>query len=338
MHCAAVLDQKVRIGFGGSGIGNLYHEVSGQQAHATVAAALAAGIGYVDTAPHYGFGLSEKRLGASLRLLDPDAKVVISTKVGRRLAPVAATDLSVARQGFISPEPFESEFDYSYDGIMRSFDASSVRLGRRIDVLYVHDIGRRTHGDRHPALFRQFVTDGYKAMRQLRDSGAVSAIGIGVNEWEVCEEALAEAEFDLILLAGRYTLLEQDALDRFFPLCARRGVAVVIGGPYNSGILAHGVRAQNPSRYDYQSAPEHVAQRVAAIENVCERYAVPLGAAALQFPLAHAQVLSVVPGMSSAEEVAQAARWLSQRIPQAFWSELRDRGMVRADAPLPVST
>ncbi|MFL6620384.1 MAG: aldo/keto reductase [Povalibacter sp.] len=326
-----------KLGFGGSGLGNLYQVIPEEQAHAALLSALAAGLTYVDTAPHYGFGLSEKRAGEALSLLDPKEKVVLSTKVGRLLGSAGNADLSVPRQGFISPEPFESVFDYSYDAVLQSFDESSARLRRRIDVLYVHDIGRRTHGDRHPALFRQFITEGYRAMRKLRDDGAVAAIGIGVNECEVCEEALSEAEFDVILLAGRYTLLEQGALDRFFPLCEKRGVSVVIGGPYNSGILARGVRGQTAPKYDYQSAPTQVVQKVAAIEEVCDRHSVPLAAAALQFPLAHPQVISVVPGMSSPQEVQQATSWLSHKIPNDFWTELRDRGLVRSDAPIPVA-
>jgi D-threo-aldose 1-dehydrogenase len=328
----------VRLGLGASGIGNLYQEISEDQAHSTVAAALANGIQCIDTAPHYGFGLSEKRLGASLKLFDPEQRTIISTKVGRTLAPIRNADLTAPRQGFISPEPFESVFDYSYDGIMRSFEASGARLGRRIDVLYVHDLGRRTHGDRHPALFRQFIDDGYRAVRELRDSGAVSAIGLGVNECEVCEEALGEVEFDQILLAGRYTLLEQGALDSFFPLCEKLGVDVVIGGPYNSGILAHGVRTQVAPTYDYAAAPKHVFQKASAIEQVSERHGVPLAAAALQFPLAHPQVRAVIPGMSSPLEVEQASRWVSHQIPAELWTELRDRELICADAPLPVNS
>ncbi len=208
-------------------------------AFATVQSALAEGILYIDTAPHYGFGLSEKRLGAALAELDPQRRVVVSTKVGRRLDPRPNADLSQARQGFVSPEPFESVFDYSYDAVMRSYEDSRARLRRDIDVLYVHDLGRRAHGDQHPKLFAEFMEGGYRALRQLRDGGAVRAIGLGVNEWEVCEEALAHGDFDIMLLAGRYTLLEQGALDTFLPLCQRRKISIVVGGPYNSGILAH---------------------------------------------------------------------------------------------------
>jgi D-threo-aldose 1-dehydrogenase len=332
------LSTDIQLGLGGSGLGNLYQEISEEQAHATIATALANGVQCIDTAPHYGFGLSEKRLGASLKLLDPGQQTIISTKVGRTLAAVPNADLSSLRQGFISSEPFESVFDYSYDAIMRSFDESCTRLGRRIDVLYVHDLGRRTHGDRHAELFRQFIDDGYRAMRELRDGGAVAAIGLGVNECEVCEEALAEAEFDQILLAGRYTLLEQGALDSFFPLCEKLGVDVVIGGPYNSGILARGIRGQSAATYDYAAAPERVVHRASALEDVCDRHGVPLAAAALQFPLAHPQVCTVLPGMSSPLEVEQASRWIAHRIPSEFWKELRDRGLVRTDAPLPVNS
>ena len=325
-----------RLGVGGAGIGNLYRVVEESSAHATIAAALEAGMTYVDTAPHYGFGLSEKRLGRSLSRLDSEHRVCLSTKVGRTLMPVAAgIDMSAPRQGFISPEPWESVFDYSYDGIMRSYEESRARLGRDVDVLYVHDIGRRVHGDRHADVLREFMAEGYRALRALRDTGVVGAIGLGVNEWEVCEEALTVADFDVVLLAGRYTLLEQGALESFLPLCKRRGVSVVIGGPFNSGILARGVRCGDTPKYDYERASADVIARVRAIEEVCVSHDVPLGAAALQFPLAHPQVISVIPGMSHASEVEQATRWLQTPIPAGFWSELRGRGLVNPDAALP---
>jgi D-threo-aldose 1-dehydrogenase len=326
-----------RLGFGGAPIGNLFRPVTDAVAHATVQAVLSAGIRHVDTAPHYGFGMSEKRLGASLAHADPQREVVLSTKVGRRLEPRPDADLTQPRQGFVSIEPFESVFDYSYAGVMHSYEESRARLRREIDVLYVHDLGRRVHGERHPVLFKQFMDEGYRAMRELRDAGAVGAIGLGVNEWQVCEEALGHGDFDLVLLAGRYTLLEQGALDTFLPLCERRRVSVVVGGPYNSGILVPGVRNRNASTYDYQQPPPDVLARVAQIETVCDRYCVPLAAAALQFPLAHPQVISVIPGMSSPSEVRDAQRWFDTGIPNSFWMELRETGLVREDAPLPAT-
>ena len=301
-------------------------------------AALDHRVKYFDTAPHYGFGLSEKRLGHLFGEIGGARDIVVSTKVGRVLAPTTASDLRTARQGFISPEPYESVFDYSYGGIMRSFEESRRRLGRDIDILYVHDLGLRTHGERHSAQMRLFMSEGYRAIRGLREQGVVRAIGLGVNEWQVCEEVLAIADLDIVLLAGRYTLLEQGALESFLPLCVRRGVAVVVGGPYNSGILARDEQTQGAAHYDYNPAPADIVARVDSIQAVCARHRVPLAAAALQFPLAHPAVVSVIPGMSSAAEVAAAARWMSIPIPTACWQELRQQGLLRADAPIPVTS
>lgn len=324
------------LGFGAAPIGNLYQAMPDDSAGATIRAALDAGIRYLDTAPHYGFGLSEKRLGLALRTLDPDERLIVSTKVGRRLDPVPGADLTQLRQGFVTPEPFESRFDYSYDAVMRSYEESRQRLGReRIDILYVHDLGRFAQGDRHPEMFRQFMEGGYRAMRELRDTGAVGAIGLGVNEWEICVEALAHGDYDVMLLAGRYTLLDQSSLDTFLPLCARRGVSIVVGGPYNSGILATGVKGPGPFNYLYQPAPPEIVARVAAIEAVCDAHGVPLAAAALQFPLAHPVVASVIPGMNSPRQVEQAVSLSRHPIPAALWADLKQQGLLRADAPVP---
>lgn len=324
------------LGFGGGGLGNLYRAITDQDAAAAVRAAWDAGIRYFDTAPHYGFGLSEKRLGASLAELDPHESAIVSTKVGRRLDPVPGKDLSQLRQGFVSPEPVESVFDYSYDAVMRSFESSRKRLRRdRIDILYAHDIGRFAHGDDHPARFAEFMAGGYKAMRELRDGGVVGAIGLGVNEYQVCEEVLAEGDLDVVLLAGRYTLLEQESLETFLPLAGRRDVKIVLGGPYNSGILATGVRGRSNVHYNYQPAPTDIMERVGAIEDVCAAYDVPLAAAALQFPLAHPQVVSVIPGMGSARHVASSVELMAVDIPVGLWRDLKDRGLLRRDAPTP---
>lgn len=322
------------LGFGGAAVGNLFEAVSDDQAEATIAAALAAGLTYIDTAPHYGFGLSEKRIGRALATLDPAARTIVSTKVGRSLVPTPDADLDRMRQAFITPEPFESRFDYSYDAVMRSFDDSCRRLGReRIDILYAHDLGRATHGDAHPAMLAAFLDGGYRAMRSLRDDGRVGAIGLGVNEWQVCVETMAAAEIDVILLAGRYTLLEQSPLDAFFPACAARGVAVMIGGPYNSGILAAGTRGT--AHYDYGAVPPEVMARVAALERVCDAHGVPLAAAALHFPLAHPQVVSVIAGLKNPSEVRQATALMASPIPPALWRDLQDEGLLRRDALTP---
>ena len=324
------------LGFGAGALGNLYREITDTDATAALRAALDHQVKYFDTAPHYGFGLSEKRLGHAFADIGGARDIVVSTKVGRVLVPTTASNLRTARQGFISPEPYDSVFDYSYDGVMRSFDESRRRLGRDIDILYVHDLGQRTHGERHTAQMRLFMDEGYRAIRDLRDRGAVRAIGLGVNEWQICEEVLAAADLDIVLLAGRYTLLEQQALESFLPLCVRRGVAVVVGGPYNSGILARDDQTRGGAHYDYGRAPADIIARVDSIAAVCLRHRVPVAAAALQFPLAHPAVVSVIPGMSSVAEVAAAVRWMSIPIPAACWQELRQQGLLRADAPIPV--
>jgi D-threo-aldose 1-dehydrogenase len=324
------------LAFGAAAIGNLYSPVSEEVAYESVRNALSNGLRYFDTAPFYGFGLSEKRLGKALSELDPDQRSIVSTKVGRKLVADARATISVPRQGFVTPEPYRSEFDYSYDATLRTYEASRRRLRReRIDILLVHDIGRATHGTDHPRRFAEFLEGGYRAMRELRDGGAVGAIGLGVNETQVCQEALAHADFDLVLLAGRYTLLEQDALDTLFPLCERRGVHVVVGGPYNSGILATGVRGGADLKYNYAAASPEVIARVAAIESICDAHAVPLPAAALQFPRAHPQVLTVLAGMATSEQVNQAVSHVRRPLPGALWSDLRSAGLIRRDAPVP---
>jgi D-threo-aldose 1-dehydrogenase len=324
------------LGFGGAALGNLYVAVQDEVAQDATRKAVDLGIRYFDTAPHYGFGLSEKRLGTALRELDPREQLIVSTKVGRRLASRTGIDASVPRQGFVTPEPYESEFDYTYDSVMRTYEASLRRLQReRIDILFAHDIGRLTHGEDHPRRFAEFMNGGYRAMRELRAAGTVGAIGLGVNETAVCEEALAHADFDVVLLAGRYTLLEQDALDTFLPLCERRGVRVVVGGPYNSGILATGVRKSGVINYNYAAASKEIIGRTASIESICDTHGVPLAAAALQFPLSHPQVLTVIAGMGTQDEVRQAADYVRRPVPQQLWVDLRTAGLIRPDAPVP---
>lgn len=315
------------LGFGAGGIGNLYAAMSDEAARETIEAALAAGLGYFDTAPHYGFGLSEARLGETL---PPNVKV--STKVGRLLRPAPEADPTAERHGFVGAAPFEPVFDYSYDGVMRSFETSLQRLKRdHVDVLLAHDLGQRTHGADDAMRRRQFFDGGYKAMRALRDSGAVDAIGLGVNEWEICDAALDEGDFDVFLLAGRYTLLEQTALDRFLPRCAARDVSIIVGGPFNSGVLVEGVKPG--AHYNYGPASAEILDRVRGLEAVCQAHATPLAAAALQFPLAHPQVVSVIPGMSGPGQVRQALAWAAHAIPDALWDDLRGEGLLHPEAP-----
>jgi D-threo-aldose 1-dehydrogenase len=326
------------LGFGGAAIGNLYEAVDENTALNTLRKAIAFGITYIDTAPHYGFGLSEKRIGRLLSELESDNNIVISTKVGRRLVADNQSDLSQPRQAFISPEPYISQFDYSYDAIMHSWEQSQKRLSRdKIDILYVHDIGRRTHGQQHEQTFRQFMDGGYRALESLRKQGVVGAIGLGVNEWEICREVLDVADLDILLLAGRYTLLEQDPLDTLFPQCRERGVKIVIGGPYNSGILATGVRGSGAVNYDYGQASQAMIERVRNIEDICVDYNIPLAAAALQFAYAPDVVSSVIPGINSPKRVASTVNDMRLAIPAEFWKELKKQNCIREDSPVPAA-
>lgn len=322
------------LGFGGAGIGNLYRVLGDDDARDAVHESFAGGVRYFDTAPFYGFGLSELRLGAALR--DETMPVVISTKVGRRLVPTGPQDANVGRQGYFSPRPFEPVFDYGYDSVMRSHEQSLERLGvKRVDILLCHDIGRLTHGDQHAARVREFLEGGYRAMRELRDSGAVRAIGLGVNEWEICVELLEHCQLDCILLAGRYTLLEQTPLEKLLPLCESRGVSILCGGPFNSGILAAGSKAAALSHYNYVAPPAAVIEKVRALEAACEEFSVPLQAAALQFPLGHPAIASVVAGCVTAAESRNAVAMFTHAVPPDFWLALRQRGLVDPRAPLP---
>lgn len=321
------------VGFGTVPIGNMYHPVDDTQARGALEAALAAGISFFDTAPLYGSGLSEHRVGDVLR---GRTGFVLSTKVGRLLDPAPQTRGSADRYGFCSPFPFEPRYDYSYDGVMRSYEDSLQRLGlAHIDILLIHDIGSLTHGNRHRETFEQLTGGGIRALEELKRAGDITAIGVGVNEVAVCLELMRCARIDLILLAGRYTLLEQAPLDDLFPVCRENGVQIVIGGPYNSGILATGTRGTGTSHYNYSAAPPEVTARVRALEAVCDRYGVPLATAALQLPLAHPQVVSVIPGLESSDHVAQTVQLYNARIPPEFWDELRSAGHLRADAPVP---
>jgi len=323
------------LGFGTAPLGNLFKPLPDETAHATLAAAQAPGFGYYDTAPFYGFGLSERRLGDVLRLRKD---IVLSTKVGRLLKPVPGpVDQTVVRHGYATPMPFEPVYDYSYDAVMRSYEASLQRLGlSRIDILYIHDIGRLTHGEQNTARMTELTKGGgLKALEELRAAKAISGFGMGVNEVPACLEVMSHARLDVILLAGRYTLLEQKPLDDLFPLCEKAGTAIVVGGPYNSGILAVGTKTGAPLYYNYELAPADVIEKVRRIEAVCDRHGVPLAAAALQFPLEHKLVASVIPGLDSPERVNQTIALYRHKIPAALWQDLVQEELVRADAPVP---
>jgi D-threo-aldose 1-dehydrogenase len=323
------------LGFGAAPLGNLYREVSRDDSYAAVDAAWDAGMRYFDTAPFYGFGLSERRIGNIVRYRPRD-EFLVSTKVGRLLRPLPSHRGSAERYGFCSPMPFEPEYDYTYDGVMRSFEDSQQRLGlASIDILLVHDIGEVTHGPDNAKHFSDLANGGYKALDELRSSGLVKAIGLGVNEWEVCEDAMGIGRWDCFLLAGRYTLLEQGALATFMPLCKAHGASLIIGGAYNSGILATGARKGGELYYNYAPPPQEIIDRVIAIENLCDDHGVTLAAAALQFPLAHELVSTVIPGVGSARRVGQTMDIFNEVIPASFWSDLKASGLLLEEVPTP---
>jgi D-threo-aldose 1-dehydrogenase len=307
---------------GGSRIG-----VARQAAEEIVAAAWAAGVRYVDTAPFYGVGQAERAVGDAMRDRPRD-EWVLSTKVGRLLK---RNPTGVFTDGRTHPLPFDPVYDYSYDGILRSFEDSFQRLGlAKIDILYVHDIGAYQHGaEAHAAHMKILRESGYRALEELRGGGAVSAIGIGVNEREVLLEAMEWGQWDAFLLAGRYTLLEQAPLDDLLPKCVAAGTSIVVGGPLNSGILA--------GRYtwNYDTAPAEIVARVKRIAAICDSHHVPLPAAALQFPLAHKAVAAIIPGPRNAAEFIQNLDLLRHPIPAGLWSDLREAGLLHPNAPTP---
>ncbi len=316
------------LGLGTATLGGSRVQISWQERDAIVRTAWDAGVRYFDTAPFYGVGAAERAVGDALRE-KRRGDWVLSTKVGRLLRPRTAWTDPMEAWG--RPMPFDVVYDYSYDGIMRSFEDSFQRLGlAHIDILLVHDIGAYQHGAAaHPELMRSLRESGYRALEELRRTGAVSAIGLGVNEREVCLEAMGFGDWDAFLLAGRYTLLEQAPLDDLLPQCVARGTSIIVGGPLNSGILA------GRDTWNYAAAPADVAARVEAIRAVCDRHGVPLPAAALQFPLAHPAVAAIIPGPRVSSEFTENLELLRRKIPGALWDELRHEGLMHRDAPTP---
>ena len=320
-------DLKISVlGFGCGPIGGLYAAVPDEQAVATVRAARDVGIGYFDTAPLYGSGLAERRLGTALR--DDIDSFVVSTKVGRLLKPLTGRAVELHRP------PFEIVYDYSYDGVMRSVEDSFQRMGMtRVDLLYIHDVNRHWHGEMVEQRFVEVMEGGYRALEKLRAEGVVKAIGAGMNDAGMLARFAEAGDFDCFMLAGRYTLLEQTPLDNLFPVCMRKSISVVAAGPFNSGILATG--ATEGAKYFYKDAPAEIIAKTRAIEAVCARHGVPLAAAALRFALGHPVVASVATGMVSPEEVRVNKQHLARSIPDDFWQELKAGGLIRADTPVP---
>ncbi len=320
------------LGFGTAPLGNLYRAIGDEEAGALLDLAWASGVRTYDTAPLYGLGLSETRLNRLLRG-KPREAYVLSTKVGRLLKAVSPEDRDGFGKWFDVPSRKEV-YDYGYDGVMRSLEFSLERLGAdRIDILYVHDLDMANHKrqDVLEAKRAELMQGGYRALVSLRDQGVIRAFGAGLNEWQACQWLAERGDFDLFLLAGRYTLLEQEALDSFLPLCVQRGIGVVIGGPYNSGILATGPRAG--AHFNYELAPPEVLDRAARLQAVCERHHVRMLDAAFQMPLRHPAVVSVIPGGQGVVEMRSNLAASRTEVPTVLWAELKAEGLLRPDTP-----
>ncbi len=322
----------LRLGLGGAPLGNLFTPVKNADAASLMESAWATGCRSFDTAPHYGHGLSEHRLGRALHGLPRNA-FALSSKVGRILTP----DAGAAREqhSYVDILPFNQHWDYSAAGTRRSVEDSLQRLGlARLDAAFVHDPDAATHGERAPGVLRQVIEETLPTLQQLKREGLVRQVGLGTNDVAVVVQILREAELDVLMLAGRYSLLDHSALDGLLPLCVARGVRIALGGVFNSGILATGTKGATPT-FNYAPAAREWLERTTRIEAVCEDYGVPLRAAALQFPLAHPAVEIVMLGARNAAEWHDAQAMLQHAVPQEFWSTLRSQGLLPADAPTP---
>jgi D-threo-aldose 1-dehydrogenase len=326
------------LGLGTAPLGDLYTRLDEQVAIATIADGLRAGLSLLDTSPHYGNGLAEHRCGTALRIVGRD-RIVISTKVGRYMDPRSPGGTAVA-EGAVSPGfagglPHKANIDYSYDGTLRSFEQSLLRMGTdRIDVVLIHDVDVFTHGaDALEARFSEAMEGAYRALDRLRTEGAVKAIGIGVNEAGICVRFAKEGDFDTMLLAGRYSLLEQPALEEFLPLAQAKGIGVLLGGVFNSGILATG--AVPSAKYNYKAAPPEILEKVTRIERVCQDHNVRLIDAALQFSLGHPAVASVVLGVEQPDHIWNNIESMTRPIESSLWSDLKTAGLLNPNAPVP---
>lgn len=311
-----------RLGFGAAQFGNLYREVSDADVRGAFEAAWDAGVRYFDTAPHYGLGLSERRLGALLAE-HPRDEYTISTKVGKLLVPNPGGEGSLDDEGFVVPATIRRQWDFSADGIQRSLESSLERLGLdRVDIVYVHDPD--DFGD-------QVVAEAIPALVELRDSGVIGAIGTGMNQSALPARFVRETDIDLVMLAGRYSLLDQQALDDLLPIALEKNVGIVAAGAYNSGVLATN-RPPRDSKYDYDTAPPELIDRAWAIADVCEAHGVTLPEAAVAFPRRHPAVVSTVLGMRNRSQAEENVRRMSVDVPDALWNDLETAGLIR---PLP---
>ncbi|MGN6488649.1 MAG: aldo/keto reductase [Devosia sp.] len=321
-------------GFGSAHLGGMYSRPSGEVARATLQAAWDGGVRFYDTAPYYGLGLSEHRVGNFL-MDQPRDEFVLTTKIGRYFKR-PADPRTFDRGGWGGGLNMEIVWDYSYDGVMRSYEQSLLRLGLdTIDALFIHDPEPEGHGEHHAARMKDMATTGIKALEELKASGQIKAIGMGMNAAESLVNIAPLVPLDFCIVAMPYTLLDQGSLNTGMQRCLDEGISVVIGAPYASGILATG--PIEGARYRYGFADEAILEKTRRIQAVAARHNVSLQAAALQFPLAHPAVVSVIPGGAKPEEVQSNLRYLVEEIPAEFWVELKVEGLIVADAPVPTA-
>ena len=321
------------LGFGGAPLGDLYTLLDEETAQGTVLAALKGGMRLIDTSPLYGHGLSEHRIGAALRRAGRP-NCVISTKIGRVMEPFGPRGDG---SGYLGGLPHGARFDYSYDGAMRALEQSLLRLGvDRIDIALIHDVDPWAHGEALEARFREAMRGAYRALDDMRSQGVIKAIGVGVNDAAICARFARDGDFDTMLLAGRYSLLEQPALSDFLPLAQQKNIGVMLGGVFNSGILASGVTGI--AKYNYRNAPPEVIEKVSRLDALCKRHGVRLMAAALHFALAHPAVSCLVLGAVAAHEVEEQIAAFHVKIPSTFWEEAREARLISATAPIPGGT
>ena len=320
------------ISYGTAVLGNYYEVLSNDEASQVINKAFDLGINYFDTAPLYGFGLSEHRVGMNLQLKDRDS-YILSTKVGRLLSPADPKEIDRgAWKGGLNFNPY---YDYSYDGTMRCIEESMHRLGiSKIDILHIHDVDYFTHKEKHlvEKYFSEAIKGAYKALEELRRNGDISAISIGINEFEMAERFLKEVDVDCVMLAGRYTLLEQNSLKTFLPLCEKNKVDILLAAPFNSGILAGSEKNLN---WNYAKASKELIDKVNSLKRICDNYNIPLAAAAIQFPLAHPVVKTVVTGAVNVKELEENVSYLDVKIPNDFWQELKELNLIAKESPVP---
>ena len=325
------------LGFGSAPLGDLFEKLDETAAIDTVRAAYDVGMRMFDSSPHYGNGLAESRCGTAIRTM-PRQEIVFSTKIGRTMNPfelVAPKDPNVFSPGFAGGFPHKATFDYSYDGAMRSVEQSLLRTGlQKIDVLLIHDCDVWTHGTKDvEARFAEAMSGAYKALDKLRSDGTVTAIGCGLNEADMCERFARAGDFDVMLLAGRYSLLEQPALESFLPLAVEKNIGIILAGIFNSGILATG--AVKGAKYNYADAPPEIMARVGEIEKICQKHGVPLHRAALHFSTFHPAVVTVILGGVKRSEVEANAKAMAEPVPAALWADLKSAGLLDSAAHTP---